>query len=317
MKIKWINKAQARRRADFRNERDYNLVRELLEQYSEPICTPNGLVSISMVRDESDILETWLDHLVSQFSNSLIFDHCSTPLVSETLRQWCEENRRVYIRIDEPAYIQEAVFVASADYLSEVFLSSTPLVPLDADEFLSDKSARIILSYFEVEKIPLVIKWRNAFPAEFLEQNAKFKSRTPINVFRRKSLIGKTILTTDIVRSNGVRWLAGNHIAVNGQGCFVQMNQRTNAEILHIPLRSVRQLREKIDKGNGSYQSMVKFRPRRGMGFHWVEMDKVDDKLISAPPFVFNYGLQRKEKSSQKKSYEIFQTDLASYLKNF
>jgi hypothetical protein len=317
MRIKWINKVQARRRANFRNESDYNHVREVLEQYSEPICTPNGLVSISMVRDESDILETWLDHLTSQFSNSLIFDHCSTPLVSATLKQWCEENSRVYIRIDEPAYIQEAVFVACADYLSEVFLRSTPLIPLDADEFLSDKSARIILSYFEVEKIPLVIKWRNAFPAEFLEQDAKFKSRVPINVFRTKSLIGKTILTTDMVRSHGVRWLAGNHIVVNEQGYFIQMNQRTNAEILHIPLRSVRQLRGKILKGNRAYQSMIKFRPRRGMGYHWVEMDKVDDNSISAPSFVFNYGLQRKEKSNQRNSNEIIQTNLATYLRNF
>lgn len=313
--MRFIQNARARHRSNFRNQADYRFIYGLLENLSSPICTPEGLISISMVRNELDILPIWLQHLETSFSNSFIFDHLSRPSIAHQLKEWCQKHNRIYVRIDEPAYIQEAIFVACADYVSNVVAYSVPLVPIDADEFLSNKSAQIISSFFRDNSLPMQLKWRNAFPTNLLKEGEVLDANNKISIFRKNSIISKTVIPSDSIRYLGYRWLAGNHLVVDSSGNFLATHSRTNAELLHLPIRSIQQVKDKVLAGNIAYGHLRKFRSRKEMGFHWQDISHVQESIYSSPEFIFNYGTSSTKNAQIKSGFECFELDLETYLK--
>jgi hypothetical protein len=154
---------------------------------------------------------------------------------------------------------------------------------IDADEFFTHQTLKIIEEICNKTSSAISLPWRNAYPAEIFEDPKNLMLETDLFLFSRRSTVHKTIINTNMVRRDGARWLAGNHLAVDIKGNFLDSQKWHNAYILHIPIRSIDQFTEKLKKGNEAYSELERYRKRKNMGFHW----QIDTNLFSGLNFDF------------------------------
>jgi hypothetical protein len=266
-----------------RKTRDYLQFYAIAQHSNFSFSDNTKRIAISMVRDEFDILDVWLDHLLENFDRAVIVDHCSKPQAASKLKKWCLDNESLYIRLDIKAYIQEAVFNVVSDLVTRDNSTNIWLYPIDADEFFSHQTLKIIEEICSKTSSAISLPWRNAYPAEIFEDPKNLMLETDLFLFSRRSTVHKTIINTNMVRRDGARWLAGNHLAVDAKGNFLNSQKWHNAYILHIPIRSKDQFTEKLKKGNEAYSELEKYRKRKNMGFHW----QIDTNLFSGLNFEF------------------------------
>jgi glycosyltransferase involved in cell wall biosynthesis len=104
------------------------------------------VVGISMVKDEADIVEYTVRHMLEQVDFVVVADNMSTDGTYEILKamtgveSW---RRRLYVTRDEnPAYYQSAKMTALAAWVHREF-SARWVVPFDADEWWTSKWGRV------------------------------------------------------------------------------------------------------------------------------------------------------------------------------
>ena len=141
------------------------------------------VISISMVKNEADVIESFVRHTISFVDQMLIADHSSTDKTPEILRQLQAEGlpltvRRVYaagyVQVETMnALLREAAVDKHADVV----------LPLDADEFLlSDEGAvscRALVQGFDSNRL-YRLPWRLYEPVYPHEEEARFLLARPL-----------------------------------------------------------------------------------------------------------------------------------------
>lgn len=141
------------------------------------------VISISMVKNEADVIESFVRHTISFVDQMLIADHSSTDKTPEILRQLQAEGlplrvRRVYaagyVQVETMnALLREAAMEEWADIV----------LPLDADEFLiADEGAmscRAIVQGLDSNRI-YRLPWRLYEPVYPHEEEARFLLARPL-----------------------------------------------------------------------------------------------------------------------------------------
>ena len=219
----------------------------------------NKIVAVTMVRDEEDIIESFIRHAMSIADAMILCNHNSSDSTMEIVNGLRDEGLDIFTKeFRSPAYDQEIVMTglmreAVNDYGADIVLL------LDADEFLVSQKGgpeqiRSYLQDFPLDKAQWL--WLDWFSSELADPNKdldRFILSRPI--LRRptpEAPTGKAIATRKAVE-DGLIVCVGNHAIVteeayrNRIGGDIRIDTKffrvPSEELynLHIPLRSYQQ----------------------------------------------------------------------------
>lgn len=203
------------------------------------------LAVVSLIRNEADVVESFLRHLGALFDHAVLMDHGSSDGTSRYLAAAARHHGWQHWHVAVPGYHQQAftsfalrhVFAhTDADY---VFL-------LDADEFLDvPDRARLEAGLMPLAGNPRVVGhlgWRNCVK---LRSGGPLGLRTRFWMAPKASQHCKTILPRALYEASGgqAHPTTGNHDIIPGDGIPISYHRVT--QLLHFPIRSLQQLRLK------------------------------------------------------------------------
>jgi len=253
------------------------------------------LLAVAMIRNEADILPSFLRHILAFFDGGYLLDHRSTDGSSDLLKLFCSQYPQWnYTYLNFPGFFQSEV---CKFFLTEAFNNTVDaVVLLDADEFIvgprnqfEERFAGVGLDHVGL------IKWRNCIPASF---DDPVELPSPLWISRKQAPFGKVVITRAFFEraKSDFTLFPGNHWIRLGDGSRAPM--REFAELYHLPLRSKRQTVLKgITKVLGYLARGVDDRDAGTHNFELVDLAAAgrltDDELVS---FVNSYGLRAEQR---------------------
>ena len=218
-------------------------------------AAPPRVWSVSMVRNEVDIVEAFVRHNATVLDGMAILDHGSADGTLEIVTALAREGLPVrLVQSAVPGYLQEEITTSLA---REVFLGTGAdyVLPLDADEFLKVASrtefGRALRSI--PEGMHGLLRWLTYVPA-FRESPRgilailKGARRVPEerHVFH-KALMSRALLDNpDAMLSNGNHYVASTpHGASEDAKPHARIRDRF-AAVAHVPIRSPAQFVSKV-----------------------------------------------------------------------
>lgn len=212
------------------------------------------LTAVSMVKDESDIIEYTIRHLfASGVDQVIVADNLSTDTTPDILARLSLEygDQLMLLEDDEPAYIQAQKMTKLYDIA--VHGGADFVIPFDADELWCSPRGNLALDLLSVpgECDGVVVPMFNHFPT----YADPFAEKVP-NPFERLCYRHRpeNQLPKVIVRSaNGVFIHQGNHsFSVENRVPFVHALR--GLHIRHFPYRSEQQFTRKAFNGAEAYK---------------------------------------------------------------
>ncbi len=196
---------------------------------------------ISLIRDEIDIVGTFLGHLDSLFDEVILLDHQSIDGTTEILRQAVSQrfNWRYY-RVDIKQKMQKQLM----NFFIKKFIDEKfdYLFFLDCDEFLwvNDREELETLLVHNQNDIGVYgFQWVNAIPRR-LDTLTSLGKNTSFFVSRERSRYQKVAINWKQINTEDLLISEGNHYAHRVNGDIYQND--VVGTILHIPIRSKKQL---------------------------------------------------------------------------
>ncbi len=217
------------------------------------------IVSIAMLRDEADILATWLRHMTSICDQVLIVDHLSNDGSSEILSGFAGAGLPIrHWRMEEPGYWQSTVTTELARY---AFNSGAEWVlPFDVDEFLDVGSKAHLWAILRNHAQPLSFwRWRHATPTAESIESGKIDWNT-LQLLANPTYApgngGKVVLHKSLFHSlPGFRLGSGNHL-LHGTAFAKALRGDALGTLWHIPVRSRDQITRKLRRDLASHLNM-------------------------------------------------------------
>ena len=284
------------------------------------------ICSISMVKDEADIIESFVRFGLSFLDYMVILDNGSTDNTGLILEKLKAEGKNIEVISHPSAGYDQALFMNELlAYASEKY-SPDFIIPLDADEFLdADCNPRDILSRLP-PKYAYTISWRTYLPRDgtplppFLPFGMAFYRDARYENFK------KVIIPCEVTRKYAIRLATGNH-KVFGIGDNLVKNIES-LRMGHFPIRSREQFQSKVILG--VIRHMCNGQMQAGMGMHLMrpycaikydnQYDLFEEALnfanfTNAPFTLFHPGVLNTEFCGE---IDIRYADLSnvSYLKN-
>ena len=238
---------------------------------------------ISMIRDEIDIIRSFLGHVDALFDRVYLIDHQSIDGTERMLKDVSRENSKfTYFQLETKINLQKAV---SNLFMHDAFKKEIDfLFFLDADEFIQVSSRTDLeeqLTQNDYSSSIACLNWKNCILNDF--NTTKFDFNTNIWVPSEKSNFKKAIIPLDFYKKNpNLQIGLGNHLVfLNNQ--IVPCKEV--GTLLHMPIRSRNQA---IKKALISYIAIFALKNRRpGNDFQLINMiekianaDVTDNDLI-------------------------------------
>ena len=240
------------------------------------------IVSITTIKNEADIIESFIRYHLHIVDLMIILDNGSTDDTLNILNQLEQESLPIVILNDEDRYFEPFI---KYNYLLNIALNeygADVICPLDCDEFITCDSAnpRSI-----IEEIPTnsfyKVKWRTYVPTKNDDEDIKFIPSRIINIrdenIERDS---KVIITKDLVNNFNVKLSIGNH-SIDFDDEFeneITCLDNTVLKLAHFPLRSVNQT---VSKVLVSYpNTLSRKNVAKGTSFHYKNIfDKIKNNI--------------------------------------
>ncbi|SHJ50501.1 glycosyltransferase family 2 protein [Paramaledivibacter caminithermalis] len=204
--------------------------------------------SFSMVKNEADIIESFVRYHCNIFDGMVIKDNCSSDNTLNILEKLKSEGKPIYILRDNNTEYTQSVKMTKLLYYTIKKYNPDILIPLDADEFLttSDNSGnpKKILNKISLDEA-YRIKWRNYIPNFDDNKDEKFIPKRIRYARWKRDIQGIVIIPKDFAHKNPVRLVQGNHTIFIGE-------ERKYPDVMdelivaHYPVRSVNQIKSKI-----------------------------------------------------------------------
>lgn len=212
------------------------------------------IIAVSMVKNESDIIESFCRHTLTFCDEMLICDDRSTDNTREIIENMQKEGLNIHLHsnvIDHGYYqmnlTNSLISHAVSSYGADIVL------PLDADEFLlpkpnCDVNTREILESLDstrtysaewVHFIPTVFNRDNSvFLPKYFGQYCGYANGLPKNYH----LNDKAIISSTFFKECGAYVNQGNHHFFTKEGISIEKTNLPMLMLAHLPLRSVEQL---------------------------------------------------------------------------
>jgi hypothetical protein len=222
-----------------------------------------------MMRNESPIIEPFLDQLQEFFDCSVVLDHESTDDSAERVAAR-KSARIVLYHLKAAGYPQSEV----ATYFARELLRQQQfdyLFFLDCDEFLpfSNRAALEEFLHRASGADVLRLRWVNVCPSGFEGDNIFAR---PFDRNDKPSPFPKVILRSTILQSApDFVVLQGYHAVSTATSDRLRVEDAADAFLIHIPLQSRVQISFKLANGhNRLVRERVNLTKRQG--FHWVDL---------------------------------------------
>jgi radical SAM protein with 4Fe4S-binding SPASM domain len=230
------------------------------------------IFSISMVKNEEDIIESFVRYHMNIFDGMVVVDNGSCDDTKSILESLRAEGLPLYIYDDpETNYLQDAKMSQILHAAMKTFQPEL-IVPLDADEFIvanESKSPRAVLEDVDLQKLHYV-KWRTYIPDES-DDPAELVTLLKMQHMRQEQYekFYKVMVSKYVMQRQSLQLAMGSHDVVfpNNDGNNIGKTVVEELRIAHFPLRSIDQLKSKIYVG--WVNSLSRYDRKAGEGFHW------------------------------------------------
>lgn len=230
------------------------------------------IAAISMVKNESDIIELFIKINSRFFDAIYILDHGSTDATAQIVGLMKKSGYNVYYTLlNDKIYNQSKITTSAIRQIAQLNLYDY-LMPLDADEFISGENIGLIKDFlseqdgnFDVGYFP----WKTYCPTnrKYFEASAplhdNFKARrVEANQFY------KVIITNRLGKFSTIAM--GNHDVIIQEEISALKKHVVPSSLIHVPIRSQEQIISKAVLGSHSFK--LKKDRALGEGFHWDEL---------------------------------------------
>ncbi len=225
---------------------------------------------ISLIRNEIDIIATFLQHIGALFDYALLMDHGSIDGTDRMMESACTRPGWTMWRIDAAGYHQSAFSAMAAQHLLET-TDADIVMFLDADEFIEAPDRTSLDLAFscltDPDRIGRML-WHNAVPERLDDRTIGLGE--PIWRPTRPAALGKLVLPRCFYdrHAHEVRMSNGNHCLYYPPEIAVPMVDV--GTILHLPIRSHTQLKSKVLAGVFAVMTVASRQPMRS--WHWYDI---------------------------------------------
>lgn len=206
-----------------------------------------------MVKNEIDIIETFIRYHLSFLDGMVILDNGSTDGTKEIILRLIKEDLPIHLIFDDsPAYNQSEM---TTDMFYETIRRFNPkfILPLDVDEFLtsySGKNIRDILDKEAVNDAVNYISWVTYVPTEKDDESEMdVLKRIKHRRSEQNNYDEKILISTSIANKYKIKIKHGNHGLEKINNVYFEENKLTNLNLAHFPVRSIEQMKSKYIVG--------------------------------------------------------------------
>ena len=238
------------------------------------------IVSITMVKNEVDIIESFIRYNLNIFDEMIILDNCSSDETPLIINKLIDENLPIVLLKDSNRdYIQSFKLNMLLDKAFNEH-NADIVCALDADEFListDNTNPRDILETLDLNEYYLA-KWNTYVPTE--KDSYDFFVPKRITHVRDENLehLYKVIVTKGVYYNFSPRLEMGSHDLTFPNGETPQKNRALNLRVAHFPIRSSEQCMSKVIVG---WPSRISTNTEYNVwSWHWK---KIFDKLKTNP----------------------------------
>ena len=281
------------------------------------------IAAISMVRNEADVIESFVRHTLRFADWLYITDHRSEDATREILSALVSEGLPILVTYyEQEGYAQSEIM--TKQLYQAIDDGADIVLALDGDEFLlsydgSDtKNILLSLSKEKVYGIPYhtsVIK-EEAGTNAFCFSGTILRNRMPESM--PKAIVGRG------AKKQHLSLAQGNHFAWDKDRRIVKLAGIDNLYLAHFPWRSRKQIQRKV--GNGWLSNVVKFTRYTAKAVQWHDEyermklgkkpgieDITDGVMVSMPEIPLRYGhlVQKRETWNPYKMAEDLAEEVA------
>ena len=260
------------------------------------------IFSISMVKNEADIIESFVRYNMSVLDGMIILDNNSDDNTLKILNALKDEGINLYLfESEKKGYFQYSILNMLLLKAVEEFKVDI-IVPLDADEFIISNNGGNPRRF--IEKIDpntyLLAKWKTFVPDFSKNQDQKFIP-AKITTARDESYESyyKVIVPKEIVENYHAKLSKGNHGLIYNKKYEKNINQYISPDlrIAHFPLRTKDQTVTKVVSGLISTINQIDRKENESL--HWKQIfDKIKDDNITEKDVINcanDYAVKNKE----------------------
>ena len=206
-----------------------------------------------MVKNEADIIESYVRHCFSFVDEMIIVDHSSSDATGEILRQLQAEGLALTIKSLQKAELVHAEVMNDLMWEAIEKHGADLVLPFDADEFLVNTdtvgTCRDLLQQLDPKKVYWV-PWKRYEPLAPEEDQEKFLLYRPCQREPGFAPLQKTIIGAGIAKKHPFILLQGGHYVywetIDGVRYMVPHTVLTNMHIAHYHWRSDGQYTSKV-----------------------------------------------------------------------
>lgn len=289
------------------------------------------IISTSMIKNESDIIESFVRYNATFVDKMVILDNGSTDGTLVIINKLIGEGLPIYLIQDpRPTHSQSQIMTKLLHMILDRFHPAF-IVPIDADEFLSaggghPKDSINRLDSNKAHYIP----WVTYVPTGQDNKNELFVPKRITHKRMKEPIVYyKVIVPGELARKNNLSLTPGNHDVRK-----IRDDKLKNFDhplfMAHYPIRSTDQIMSKYIIG--WLATLAKSDYIKGEGYHWEEAyHKIKENKISEEELTemaMNYAVEGRKINNQlvcsplylehiEKSQINYQKDISqSYLKN-
>lgn len=265
------------------------------------------IFAIGMVKNEVDIIESFVRYNINIFDGMIILDNGSTDHTLEILKKLKGEGLPLFILEDADRKYEQNIKMNKLLEIAVDEFQADIIVPLDADEFIiasTRGNPREILEMIEPDSFHLVM-WKTYIPV-FGKNENKIFIPSKVTMARDDSLekFYKVILPKDLYNNYNVKLTFGNHDLKYDPKFNKLIKRVINPElrIAHFPIRSKDQVISKIVVG--WIYSLYRSDRTERQGFHWkIFFDKIKESEELTNKDVTDLAKQFALKNGEKMLY--------------
>lgn len=213
----------------------------------------NRIVAISMVKNEADIIESFVRHGLLIADCLLVADHDSTDGTGEILAQLQGEGLQLEVRSYGGAGHDQAEVMTGLMYRAIEEYGADIIIPLDADEFLVSPSGGSAYVRRVLQGLPATgiyeCRWFRYELAAPEESPRDYLLSRPARRSLKPDLPGKAIVGRIPVQDMKLRLMQGNHAlrlpGHEGRFLCAKAEELPDIHLAHFPFRSREQILSK------------------------------------------------------------------------
>lgn len=224
-------------------------------------------VSVSWVRNEADIIETFVRHNLRHLSRMVIVDNGSTDDTPVIVRRLREEGLPVELESDPVPVHRQGQTLTRLMHALHASLDPDWIFPLDADEFLRPHGASLAKCLAGMGASPVAIPWQTYVP---LPSDSEQEHHLLRRITWRRSEEHPLFCKIAVPRGfHDIRYRipVGSHALLDENNAHIPLVPAPSLSLSHFPVRSPEQLKRKVREG--WVRNIARDDLKSGECFHW------------------------------------------------